>query len=213
MSTSRLPPGNNDEREKSEDAEPGATASWGSQLNLTTAPTPAENILELDYEENKMVTSELCVSKDDVTDDKSFIPSVQAAKPGTLVVTRDEGAKVRTSPTVCMDVQTVCKLAASRLNTPWHEVVSEITRSCYEGKKLPQVTRMEKRRLPVFPETLDKVTVSWKDCPFSEKTQIHGASSLDFEGMEKLDIHRMLPIESLVTANLHPWLPTSSRTP
>ncbi|MEQ2206287.1 hypothetical protein XENOCAPTIV_027117, partial [Xenoophorus captivus] len=85
--------------------------------------------------------------------------------------------------------------------------------SRYEGKKLPQTTKATKRVLPVFPELLDKVTVSWKDRPFSGKSQIQGASSLDFEGMEKLGIHRMPPMQPLVAAHLHHGCKHPPKTP
>lgn len=46
-----------------------------------------------------------------------------------------------------------------------------------------------KQPLPLFLEQLDEVVVFWKYCPFSGKTQIHEALSLDFEGMKELGIH------------------------
>lgn len=64
------------------------------------------------------------------------------------------------SPAPSMDMQAVCKCAASRLNIPWSAVVTETTRSRYEGEKLPQATRMAKQPLPVFPELLEEVLVA-----------------------------------------------------
>ncbi len=55
----------------------------------------------------------------------------------------------------------------------------------------------------MFPKLLEEVTVSWKEKPYSSKTQIQGASSLDFEGMEK---HDMAPMKPLVAAHLSPRL-------
>lgn len=109
------------------DADLGATVRWGSQLDLAVAPTPAEDILELDYEEDDEVISELLVSKDHNYDDEIFIPSTQAAKPGILSLSWDEEERVTTVPAVHV---TVCKCVASRLNILWSSVVKETTRSC-----------------------------------------------------------------------------------
>lgn len=38
--------------------------------------------------------------------------------------------------------------------------------------------------LPVFPEVLDEIAVTWKDKPYTEKHPIVGSSLLDCEGME-----------------------------
>ncbi|KAK5933730.1 hypothetical protein CgunFtcFv8_014189 [Champsocephalus gunnari] len=61
---------------------------------------------------------------------------------------------------------------------------------------------------------LDEVSVSWRDRPFSNKAPIQGASSLDCDGMERLGLLRMPPMEPLVAAHLQPRLAsTPSRNP
>lgn len=58
--TSRLLPGNVDEEQDGPvDAAPSATATWGSQTDLATAPTTTEDVLELDYEDDSEVILEL----------------------------------------------------------------------------------------------------------------------------------------------------------
>lgn len=56
------------------------------------------------------------------------------------------------------------------------------------------------------------LTTCWPGPFLVSKTQIHGAFSLDFEGVEKLGIHSMPLMELLVAAHLHPPLQISSRT-
>ncbi|XP_029973330.1 uncharacterized protein LOC115407110 [Salarias fasciatus] len=195
---------------------PRASGSWGSQLDLA-APTPlAEDVLELDYEDDYETISELLISEEESEDDV-LIPSAQLAAqpatPGAEAVLGDEEGSAPAPSAVSMDMQAVCKRAASRLNIPWPEAITETTRSRYEGKKFPQAARTAKQLLPVFPELLDELSSSWKDHPFSGRSSIHGASSLDCEGMEKLGILRMPPMEPLVAAHLHPRLAASSRDP
>ena len=108
----------------------------------------------------------------------------------------------------------MCHRAASRLDIPWPEAAKETSRSRYEGKNLPQAARTKRQLLPVFPKMLDEVSVSWRDRPFSNKAPIQGASSLDCDGMERLGLLRMPPMEPLVAAHLQPRLAsTPSRNP
>ena len=191
---------------------PRAVSSWGSQLDLTMV-SPAEDVLELDYgEEDEEYTSEFLLSDSDEGEDDIFVSSAQAAKPGAMSAPPGEGEPPL--PRLSMDLQAVCQRAASRLDIPWPEVAKETSRSRYEGKNLPQAARLTRQLLPVFPELLDEVSVSWRDRPFSSKAPIQGASSLDFEGMEKLGLLRMPPMEPLVAAHLQPRLSAApSRNP
>lgn len=120
-------------------------------------------------------------------DDKIFIPSEQPTKPGISPVPWDEKERATASPVVCLDMQTVHKRVASIL-IPWPAVAMETIRYWYEGKKLPRQLGQQ-NSCSVFLELLDEVVVSWKDCPLSGKTQIHGA----LEGMKKFVIHHMNP--------------------
>ncbi|KAK5933669.1 hypothetical protein CgunFtcFv8_014131 [Champsocephalus gunnari] len=113
-----------------------------------------------------------------------------------------------------MDLQAVCKRAAARLDIPWPEMAKETSGSCYEGKHFPQAARTKRQLLPVFPEMLHEVSVSWRERPFSNKVPIQGASSLDCDGMEKLGLLRIPPMEPLVAAHLRPRMgPSPSRNP
>lgn len=69
-------------------------------------PTPAEDMLEVDYEDNDEVTSDLRI----IDDDEIFNPSSQAEKSGTFSVLYYERSSG--CPAVCMDMQTMCKCAA-----------------------------------------------------------------------------------------------------
>ncbi|KAK5882517.1 hypothetical protein CesoFtcFv8_021096 [Champsocephalus esox] len=146
-------------------AEPRAVSSWGSQLDLTVVP-PAEDVLQLDYmEEDEEDASEFLLSDSDEHEDYIFVSSAQAAKPEAM--SAPPGESTPAPPCLSMDLQTVCQRAASRLDIPWPEVAKETSRSRYEGKNLPQAARMRKPLLPVFPQMLDEVSVSWRDRPFS----------------------------------------------
>ena len=200
------------------DADTGLQAgpSWGSQLDLAAAaaapPPLPEDVLELDYEEEDEAVTELLVSEEESEDD-AFLSSAQFATPGAVPALGDPEKGSPASPSISMDMQSMCKRAASRLNIPWPATVTETAKSRYEGKKLPQATRAARQLLPVFPELLDELSTSWKDHPFSGKNPIHGASSLDFEDMEKLGLLRLPPMEPLVAAHLHPRQTNSSRNP
>ncbi len=98
----------------------------------------------------------------------------------------------------------MCKRAAEKLNISWPTVVAETAKSRYEGKRLPRVKRAARQLLPVFPELLEELALTWKDKPFTSKLPVQGGSALDVEGMEKAGLLRMSPMEPLVAAHLHP---------
>ncbi len=58
------------------------------------------------------------------------------------------------------------KALHEKLNIPWLTVVAEIAKSRYEGKRLPRAKRASRQLLPVFPELLEVLAVTWKDKPF-----------------------------------------------
>ncbi|KAK5884636.1 hypothetical protein CesoFtcFv8_018437 [Champsocephalus esox] len=178
--------------------------------------SPAEDVLELDYEEDYEEDEEedalaFPLSKSDEQDEDTFMSSAQAAKPGARAAL--PGDSTPASPGLSMDLQAVCKRAAARL-VPWPEMAKETSRSRYEEKHLPQAAGKKRQLLPVFPEMLDEVSISWRDRPFSNKVPIQGASSLDSDGMEKLGLLRIPPMEPLVAAHLLPKVgPSPSRNP
>ena len=201
-----------EERGAAAEATLRTSASWGSQLDLAQVPLPEEDVLELDYREeyDDDIASELLISEDDDEDDL-FVTPVRAAKPATSAASRDgDESSTPASPLPSSDMLDVCKRAADRLAIPWPAVVAETTRSRYEGKKLPLAKSATRQLLPVFPELLDEVARSWKDRPYSSRSPIPGASSLDCEAMESLGLLRMPPMEPLVAAHLHPRLSTVS---
>ena len=183
---------------------------WGSTLDLLNPLT--EPPLMLDYDEEDESDGEDCLVSDvdDEDYESCFVPSAQALSSPSSA--KGSGAAIMPQPSG--DMHDVCKRAAERLKIPWPAVVAEVQKSRYEGKKLPQAKRAARQLLPVFPELLEEVTVSWKQNPYSSKTTIQGASSLDVEGMDKHAMARMPPMEPLVAAHLHPRLSAaSSRAP
>ncbi len=108
------------------------------------------------------------------------------------------------APLLSVDLQDVCKRAAEKLNIPWPTVVAETTKSRYESKRLPRAKRAARQLLPVFPELLEELAVTWKDKPFTSKLPVQGESALDVEAMEKAGLLRMPPMEPLVAAHLQP---------
>ncbi|KAK5927106.1 hypothetical protein CgunFtcFv8_022628 [Champsocephalus gunnari] len=190
---------------------PHAIPSWGSRLDLTMV-SPAEDVLELNYMEDEEDASEFLLSDSDEQEDDVFMSPAQAAKPGAMAAL--SGDSTPASPCLSIDLQAVCQRAAARLDIPWPKVVKETSRSRYEGKLFFQTTRTKRQLLPVFPEMLDEVSVSWRDRPFSNKAPIQGASSLDCDGMERLGLLHIPPMEPLVAAHLLPRMgPSPSRNP
>ncbi len=98
----------------------------------------------------------------------------------------------------------MCKRVAEKLNIPWPTVVAETAKSCYEGKRLQRAKPAALQLLPVFPELLEELAVTWKDKPFTSKLPVQGGSAIDVEGMEKAGLLRMPPMEPLVAAHLQP---------
>nr|XP_054591497.1 uncharacterized protein LOC129155783 [Nothobranchius furzeri] len=168
------PPGDASEHVLPE-PEPCAELSWGSQLEPAGPSHPVEDVLELDYGDDED-TSELLISEED-EDDDVFLPIAQASMPSFPSSPRDGAA----SPAAHLDMQSVCRRAATRLNIPWPTVVTEAVRSRYEGKKLPQATRAAKPLLPAFPELLQEVRSSWDKHPLSSMAPVQGASSRNRE--------------------------------
>ncbi|KAK5935678.1 hypothetical protein CgunFtcFv8_021020 [Champsocephalus gunnari] len=189
-----------------------APPSWGSRSDLTMV-SPAEDVLGPDYEEDEEEDAlAFLLSESDEQEEDTFMSPAQAAKPEARAAL--PGDSTPASPGLSMDLQAVCKRAAARLNVPWPEMAKETSRSRYEGKHLPQAAGKKRQLLPVFPEMLDEVSVSWRDRPFGNKVPIQGASSLDCDGMEKLGLLCMPPMEPLVAAHLLPWVgPSPSRNP
>lgn len=132
------------DKEAVAEAEPRGRTSWGSQLDLAVAARPMEEVLELDYKDDDEDTSGILLSDDGEGEDEIFVLSYQAAKPDTATALWDERGSTPASLAPSMDMQNVCKRAASGLNIPWYDVVMETTRLRYEGKKLPQATRAAK---------------------------------------------------------------------
>lgn len=175
--------------------------NWGSAVDLTH---PLEDTLLLDCEDEESFGEEFLVSEDE---DSSFVPSRQESSPLTTQAGDYGGAS---QPPLSSDLHDVCKRAAEKLDIPWPPVAAEAPRSRYEGKKLPQAKRVARQLLPVFPELLEEVQVSWKDHPYSSKNPIFGASSLDFVDMDTLGMARMPRMEPMVAAHLHPKLSAAS---
>ncbi|KAK5915875.1 hypothetical protein CesoFtcFv8_001427 [Champsocephalus esox] len=176
--------------------------------------SPAEDVLELYYMEDEEDTSEFLLSDSDEQEDDIFMSSAMAAKPGAMAALPGDSTPASPCLSRASDLQAACQRTASRLDIPWPEMAKETSRSRYEGKHFPQTTRTKRQLLPVFPEMLDEVSVSWRDRPFSNKAPIQGASSLDCDGMERLGLLRILPMEPLVAAHLLPRMgPSPSRNP
>ncbi|KAL1277298.1 hypothetical protein QQF64_023971 [Cirrhinus molitorella] len=139
-------------------------------------------------------------------------PLAQPATSLTTAGSTDEAGGAPSSPLLSVDLQDVCKRAAEKLNISWPTVVAETAKSRYEGKSLPRAKRAARQLLPVFPELLEEVAVTWKDKPFTSKVPVQGGSALDVEGMKKKGLLRMPPMEPLVAAHLQPKRTAVSNT-
>jgi len=93
--------------------------------------------------------------------------------------TREEGWVSSPAPSLHVDLLDMCKRAAEKLEVPWPVAVAETTRSRYEGKRFPLARSAVKQLLPVFPELLAALSKSWSNCPYSNRSSIPGAASLD----------------------------------
>ncbi len=108
------------------------------------------------------------------------------------------------APSLHVDLLDMCKRAAEKLEVPWPVATAEPTRSRYEGKRLPLARSAVKQLLPVFPELLSELSKTWNNCPYSNRSPIPGAASLDCEAMEALGLLSMPPVEAPVAAHLCP---------
>ena len=97
---------------------------------------------------------------------------------------------------VSVDLQEVCKRAATRLNIEWPEPPVETATSHYEGKRLPKAKASTSLLLPAFTECLEEATRSW--------TPVQGGSALDWAGMEEKGFSHLPPVEPLLASHLHP---------
>ncbi len=183
-----------------------AALSWGEQLDVCV---PLPSVFSTDEEEDALDFKEegqsafLLSEEEEDFEDSPFLPPTHMAQPLAAAGTTED-ADGAPSPLLSVDLQDVCKRAAEKLNIPWPTVVAEAPKSRYEGKRLPRAKRAARQLLPVFPELLEELAVTWKDKPFTRKLPIQGGSALDVEGMEKAGLLRMPPMEPLVATYLHP---------
>ncbi|TKS65234.1 hypothetical protein D9C73_027835 [Collichthys lucidus] len=143
-------------------------------------------------------------SEDEEEDDTSVAPAL-AVKPKLPESTnREEGGVSSPAPSLHVDLLSTCKRAAEKLEVPWPAAVAEPTGSRYEGKRLPLARSAVKQLLPVFPELLAELSKTWNYCPYSNRSPIPGAASLDCEAMEAQGLLLMPPVEASVAAHLCP---------
>ncbi len=181
-----------------------AALSWGEQLDVCV-PLPSvistgEKEDTLDFEEEGQSDFLLSEEEEDF-EDSPFLPPAHTAQP-LVAAGSMEDADGAPSPLLSVDLQDVCKRAAEKLNIPWLNVVAETTKSRYKSKRLPRAKRAARQLLPVFPELLEELAVTWKDKPFTSKLPVQGGSALDVEGMEKAGLLRMPPMEPLVAVQI-----------
>ncbi|KAF7656794.1 hypothetical protein LDENG_00036250 [Lucifuga dentata] len=145
---------------------------WGSMLDMDCWINPlAEEPLLLYYEEeDELVGEEFLVSDEDDEEDSCFVLLTQALNSPSMNTVKGNGVATQLQPTISMDMHNVCKCAAEKLNIPWPNITTEAARSHYEGKKLPQAKRTMRQLLPMFPELLEEVVVSWQENPYTSKT-------------------------------------------
>lgn len=172
----------------------------------------ARAVLEGDADDDgeESADSELLLSDDDEEEESIFLGGTRgAAKPLAAEVDNQPSL----SSPLDLDMQDMCKRAAARLNIPWPAIQAEVVKSRFDGKKLPKAKKTGKQVMPIFPELLDEIAVTWKYRPYSERHPIVGSSLLDCEGMESQGIRQMPPIEPLVATHLHPKASLSSSAP
>ncbi|KAK7139774.1 hypothetical protein R3I94_012421 [Phoxinus phoxinus] len=184
-----------------------AALSWSEQLDVCM---PLPGVLSTDEEEDALDLEEegqsdfLLSDEEEDFEDSPFLPPAHPAQLLAAAGSTEEAGGAPSPPLLSVDLQDVCKRAAGKLNIPWPTVVAETAKSRYEGKRLPSAKRAARQLLPVFPELLEEVAVTWKDKPFTSKMPVQGGSVLDVEGMEKEGLLRMPPMEPLVAAHLQP---------
>ncbi|XP_038139792.1 uncharacterized protein LOC119782749, partial [Cyprinodon tularosa] len=183
---------------------PETDYDWGAQCEqLHAPPFPEEDVLEVSPMEEDDDTSFL-ISEDEEEDDTFMAPAQpERPKPPCPSAMEDRGAS---SPATSLhvDLLDVCKRAAEKLEIPWPVAIAEPTRSRYEGKRLPLARNAVKQLLPVFPELLTELSKTWTSCPYSNRSPISGAASLDCEAMDAHGLLSMPPVEVPVAAHLCP---------
>ncbi|MEQ2250517.1 hypothetical protein ILYODFUR_001684 [Ilyodon furcidens] len=99
---------------------------------------------------------------DDKDEDSTVLISCrEAAKPPAV----DDDSKPAALCPLDMDVQDMCKSEAARLSIPWPAIQAEVAISRFDRKKLPKARKTGKHVVPVFPELLDEIAVTWRDKP------------------------------------------------
>ncbi|TKS65176.1 hypothetical protein D9C73_028524 [Collichthys lucidus] len=177
---------------------------WAPQCEqLRAPPFSEEDVLEIGLTEDDDDASFL-ISEDEGEDDTSVAPAL-AVKPKLPESTnREEGGVSSPAPSLHVDLLSTCKRAAEKLEVPWPAAVAEPTGSRYEGKRLALARSAVKQLLPVFPELLAELSKTWNYCPYSNRSPISGAASLDCEVMEAQGLLLMPPVEAPVAAHLCP---------
>ncbi|XP_038126440.1 uncharacterized protein LOC119773526 [Cyprinodon tularosa] len=183
---------------------PETDYDWGAQCEqLHAPPFPEEDVLEVSPMEEDDDTSFL-ISEDEEEDDTFMAPAQpERPKPPCPSAMEDRGASSQ-APSLHVDLLDVCKRAAEKLEIPWPVAIAEPTRSRYEGKRLPLARNAVKQLLPVFPELLTELSKTWTSCPYSNRSPISGAASLDCEAMDAHGLLSMPPVEVPVAAHLCP---------
>lgn len=142
-----------------------------------------EDVLQLDYTDAD-ITSNLLISEEDEEDDIFTVPRRAAQATALAASQTNDGSGTPAPPSSTLDMLEVCKRVTARLDIPWPAAVAETTRSRYEGKAFALARRSAKQPLPAFPELLEEMARSLKDCPYSCKNPIPGVSSLDCKAMK-----------------------------
>lgn len=65
------------------------------------------------------------------------------------------------------------------LDVPWPVAIAEALRSRYKGRRLPEARSVMKKPFLVFPELLKELSRLGADCPYSNRSTISGAFTLD----------------------------------
>ncbi|XP_063059609.1 uncharacterized protein LOC134452882 [Engraulis encrasicolus] len=102
-----------------------------------------------------------------------------------------------------------CKRAAEKLGLSWPALPPPAKRSRLDGCFLPKATPTRQQRLPVFPDVMEDLTMSWKT-PYYTKSPFASFTMLDMDGMEELGWDHMPPVEPSLANHLAP--PSGNRT-
>ena len=173
--------------------------NWVAQCEqLRAPPFPEEDVLEIGFTEDDDDASFL--TSEDEEEDNTFMALAPAEKPKLpKSTTREEGGVSSLAPSLHVDLLDMYKRASEKL-----EVVAEPTRSSYEGKQLSLSRSGVKQLLLVFPKLLAELSISWSNCPYSNRSPVPGAASLDFEVIDAQGLLLMHPVEAPVDAHLCP---------